>query len=184
MGTAGQDYISQTQEWIRHFVIGLDLCPFAALPMSNHQVLFATNHEKDNVAIANHVVEMAGKISKAPTMEEDSKYETAFLITPNVDLGFEDFYELTQAIQQIMDNRHPSRFVLVSFHPEFRYQDHEPNDTTNATNRSPYPMIHILKESSLSFAAESMDIDQLVKRNREILSTISWDSIKRLSHPN
>lgn len=177
-----QDYISQTQEWIHNFVIGLDLCPFAALPMSNGQGLFVVNQEQDNVVIANHVLELAKELSKDLSKKEDRLFETAFLITPQVDLEFEDFYELTQAIQQILDESHPGSFVLVAFHPEFRYQEHDPDDTTNATNRSPYPMIHILKETSLTYAAESEDIDQLVNRNRETLSAMSWDSIKRLSH--
>ena len=182
-----QDYISQTQGWIQSFVIGLDLCPFAALPMNNEQVLFVVNQDQDNIAIANHVLELVLKLgSKQDTVstKDADLYETAFLITPTTVLGFEDFYEVTQAIQQILDDRFNEQFVLVAFHPEFRYQGHESDDTTNATNRSPYPMIHILKESSLTFAAESTNIEQLVDRNRETLSAMSWDRIKRLSHNN
>lgn len=152
--------------------------------MSNGQVLFVTNQEKDNAVIANHVLEMVDELSNESSEKDIETYETAFLITPNLDLDFEDFYELTQAIQQILDNSHPGRFVLVAFHPEFRYQEQELLDTANATNKSPHPMIHILKESSLTYAAQSADIEQLVNRNKEILSAMSWDSIKRLSHPS
>ena len=178
MTTPRQDYISETQEWIQNFVIGLDLCPFAALPMSNHQVLFAINQEKDNVAIANHVLELAEKLSE----KNLSAHQTAFLITPDIDLSFEDYYELSLAIQQILDDSFLREFVLVAFHPEFRYQDHEHHETANATNRSPYPKIHILKESSLAFAAQSADVKQIVERNQIILSKMSWDQIKTFGH--
>ena len=177
-----QDHIAYTKAWIHDFVIGLDLCPFAVLPMSNGQILFVANLEQDNVVIANHVLEIAHELSNVSPEKNSESYETAFLITPNLNLDFEDFYELTQTIQQILDDRYNEAYVLVAFHPEFRYQGHEHHDTTNATNRSPYPMIHILKETSLTYAAESRDIDQLVNRNRETLSQMSWDSIKRLSH--
>ncbi len=172
-----QDYINLTKNWIQKVVIGLDLCPFAAAPIKEDKVRFLVNEEDDNIALVNDLSDLSLTL-----LEPSNNNETAFLIIPSTDLGFEDFFHFTQVAQDIMDKTHPSTFVLVAFHPEFRYDGSTQEDTANATNRSPYPMIHVLKEKSLTEAAHTIDVEQLVNRNQRILSEMSWDSIKELLH--
>ena len=82
--------------------------------------------------------------------------ETSLLILPE---NFEDFYDYLNLIdeieEQIISPLYEGVFQIASFHPQYLFEGSTDNDPANYTNRSPYPMIHILRESSLDVAIDS-----------------------------
>ncbi len=170
------DYIAKTKNWIEKVVIGLNLCPFAAQPLMRDKLLFILNEGSQENSILEDVNRVLHQLIQ-------KKAETAIIIAPNVDLDFESWYYYISDLQEHVDNIHIDSFVLVAFHPQFQYANSNIEDTSNATNRSPYPMIHILKSESLTRASESdIDLEQLVDDNKELLSTMSWDQLRSLYH--
>lgn len=170
-----QAYIDKTKQWIKSFVIGLELCPFAAAPFNQEKIGFSVYNDIDEIQVAEKV------LSQSKELASHEVIETHFVILPKCDPDFALYYGLVSRIQDIIDEYQDTGIVLVAFHPSFHYHGSDINDTANATNRSPYPMIHLLKKHSMD-AAESSDvhIGDLLDRNQRVLSSMSWADIKQM----
>ena len=61
-------------------------------------------------------------------------------------------------------------YQIASFHPQYQFAETMPDDVSNYTNRSPYPMLHLIREASLEKAvANYADADQIPTRNIVLL---------------
>jgi hypothetical protein len=49
---------------------------------------------------------------------------------------------------------HEGVYQVASFHPDYRFADAPDDDPANFTNRSVYPMLHLLREESLEKAID------------------------------
>ncbi len=162
--------IRDIQSWIESFIIGLNICPFAAGIVD--RILFVHHKETHHVTVANQVFETIQKIRSQPT------YVTGFVIMPKNRLLFEDFFDLTQVLQEQVDERWPDEYVLVAFHPEFRYEGEREDNIVNAVNRSPHPMIHLLTTDSLDEAAEDTGASaRITDANIKKLKKLSWQAL-------
>ena len=168
-----EQIIRETKQWIRNFVIGLNLCPFASQPFLENKIDYFVNRESEIIPILNSVLEICN------LLVAQSDVETAFLILSELDIDFPSFHHMTEDLQTICSQKNiPIR--LISFHPKFHYQSTSVDDTGNATNRSPFPMIHFLRKSSLAKASNStIDIEQLLTRNKQTLTNMTWEEIQR-----
>jgi len=167
---AESNYIDVSRDWIQSFIIELDICPFASSVMD--KILYDVLLEVEPVAMINQAVEMAQKL------QQDGSYETGFLILPRVDYTFSDFYALSQILQDEISRRFPDKYVLVAFHPQFVYEGTDDHDTTNAVNRSPYPMIHFLSSESLDRSSDHPEIgEQITASNQTKLSSLTWKEL-------
>lgn len=168
-------YILHTKRWIRQFVIKLNLCPFAAEPFLANQIGYTVNLENHSVPIINSILEEAEKLTNSDHIE------TSFVILPEMKLSFESLYDFVNDIQELISGK-KYEIKLIAFHPEFRYDGALPNDTSNATNRSPYPMVHLIKKTSLEKARNSaFDINEIPVKNEILLMGMTWSEIKSLS---
>ena len=168
-------YLVQTKRWIEKIVIGLNLCPFAKKPFFDGQISYKVNQEDQLVPLVNEVIEESMKLNST------TDFETSLIILPGISLTFENFNDFILDLQELLDKDQEYQMKLIAFHPEFRYADSQPDETANATNRSPYPMIHILKKSSLEIAKNSqIDIPGLLINNKNRLSSMSWEEIRLL----
>ena len=102
--------------------------------------------------------------------------ETGFLITPNLEMDFPSFYDFVSDIQELLNAEEMTDIVLVAFHPEFTYDGQDPSHTTNATNRSPFPMIHIIP-AKLFRDVRPEQIERIVADNQTRLDGMTWDQI-------
>lgn len=88
-------------------------------------------------------------------LDDDNTIETTFLIFPEAFAQFDDFLGLVAlAEQQLKQKRYGGIYQLASFHPLYRFADATDNDAANFTNRSLYPMLHLLREASIDKALE------------------------------
>ena len=64
----------------------------------------------------------------------------------------------------------------------YRFEGSEPDDITNATNRSPYPTLHLLREASVERAVEAFgDTDEIYRKNIRTLQALGrkgWAEIQ------
>jgi uncharacterized protein len=64
---------------------------------------------------------------------------------------------------------------------DYVFAGSDPDDVANCSNRSPYPMLHLLREDSVARAVEAYpDPDAIVERNIETLERLGHAGWRRL----
>lgn len=154
--------IQQTQNWIDRVVIGLNFCPFAARVIRHDSVRYRICSETSIDAIFRCLRD------ECEHLDADESTETTLVIFPT---GFADFYGFLDLLEQaenalLIDDDYEGIYQLASFHPDYLFDESAPDDPANFTNRSPYPMLHFLRESSIDAALETFDrADEIPEKN-------------------
>ena len=155
------DIINITKSWIEKIVIGLNFCPFAAQPFKSNSIHY-------EVVVESNLNAVLGEFSKVCTqLNDDESIETSLIILPEHFDDFEQYLDLVDLCEQllIMEDLN-GVFQVASFHPQYLFAGSEESDPSNYTNRSPYPMIHILRENSLTTAIDKhIDVDSIPENN-------------------
>jgi uncharacterized protein len=173
--------IEQTKEWIEKAVIGLNLCPFAKPVFTQNLIRYsvskATNEEE--------LLEELGSELLLITQTDAKEIETTLLILPEFlseFLEFNDFLGLGEDLLSEMELE--GVIQIASFHPHFQFAGTKPDDITNYTNRSPYPILHLLREDSVSKAVDTFPgVDEIPDKNIETLTKLGLSGWKKLGIP-
>lgn len=163
--------IGQTKKWIQDFVLKHNLCPFALLPFTKEKVRYRVVDTKDpNHLIQAFLVEL-DFLSKTDT----NNIETSFIIHPFLFEDFLDYNDLLFELDQLLDaTKLRGVLQLASFHPDYQFADTAYSEPGNWTNRSPFPMIHLLREKSIENALKQFnDTDQIWQRNIELMEELA-----------
>lgn len=141
--------ISQTKKWIVDVVVGCNFCPFALREVKKETIYFeVVDGNKEAVLQA-----LSAALAK---MNVQVEMETTFLILPQHFARFSDYLKLVQKAEiLIKKSGYEGIYQVASFHPDYLFLGSRMNDAANYTNRSPYPMLHILREESVSRAVDS-----------------------------
>lgn len=141
--------IAATRAWIERAVIGLNLCPFAKTVYAREQIRYVVSGALTAEALlADLVRELQALVQAAP-----EAIETTLLIHPQVLTAFLDYNQFLDVADAAVDRlRLTGVLQVASFHPDYQFAGTTPNDVTNCTNRSPYPMLHLLREASVAAA--------------------------------
>lgn len=163
--------LQAVQQWFENVVLGLNLCPFAHRPARAQQIKFVVCESGDETALMASVIREMENLENTTAQE----WETTLVITPHL-LG--DFYDyqffLDEANRKLKYHHWQGVFQLASFHPHYCFAGVEPDDASNLTNRSPYPIIHILRESSLSdVLAQVENPDEIPHANMQRMDDLS-----------
>lgn len=144
---AAEEAIAHTQRWIKSVVIDCNFCPFAARVYTNQTIHYSVSGlqaVKDVLPLVQELFEL---------LEEDPKTETAFLILPEGFTDFDDYLSLVKKADRLLVKAgYEGIYQVASFHPAYCFQDANEDDPANYTNRSPYPMLHFLREESIEKA--------------------------------
>lgn len=165
--TAAAQARADTLRWLERAVIGLNLCPFAKAVHVKHQVHYAVYLGYQPEALVDALLfEANALVALSP-----SARDTTLLIAPNTLPDFLDFNELTtRAERRLARAGFHGVLQLASFHPRFQFAGSVADDIANATNRAPYPTLHLLREDSVSRAVEAFPQAQAIfERNIETL---------------
>ena len=170
--------IAATRHWLDAAVIGLNLCPFAHAPRAGKRIRFCVSPARTPEALAN---DLATELRLLADTDADA-IETTLLIHPGV-LGdfadYNDFLDVADAVLESMDL--VGELQVASFHPQYQFSGTRPDDMGNFTNRSPYPMLHLLREESIDRAvAVHPDTDRIYQRNIEVLRALGLEGWRRL----
>ena len=153
--------INQTKKWVKEVVIACNFCPFAAAVVNQKKVNYVVEEsEKLDVALEAFLLE-------CNRMDLDDDIETTLLIYPNSFVDFEDYLDFLNLAEQIIEsNAYDGTYQVASFHPLYQFADSAIDDAANFTNRSPYPMLHILREASVEDAlAKYPHAEEIPERN-------------------
>jgi len=139
--------IAQTQAWIEKVVVGCNFCPFAAREVR----LGGIHYEVLSEPLSQSVF-----LAECRRLDDDQAVSTSFLILTQADFVFEDYLDLVEQAQSWLEAAdYEGVYQLASFHPDYRFASSHSGDAADFTNRSPYPMLHLLREAAVSAAVDS-----------------------------
>lgn len=173
-----QEVIAATRLWLERAVIGLNLCPFAASVYRGGRVRLRVSDQHSAGALLQELCAEMLHLQAA----DPSQCETTLLIHPRALKDFIDYNEfLGQCDAAIADAGLEGELQVAGFHPQFQFAGTEPSDIDNYTNRSPYPMLHLLREASVERAvAAAPNTQQIFERNIRTLRALGLEGWRNL----
>lgn len=141
--------INKTKKWINDVIVGCNFCPFAANVIKQQAV-----HYRVDAGVYS-IFSAASFLEEIIRLDNEEKIETSFLIYPSSFENFDDYLDMVALAEEFLsDNDYEGIYQLASFHPLYQFADSPINDAANYTNRSVYPMLHLLREASIDKALE------------------------------
>jgi hypothetical protein len=164
------------RQWVETVVVDLNLCPFAKRELVKNRVRFTVTQAKTEEQLLIALQTELELLSREPSIE------TTLLIHPDV---LHDFYDYNQFLSYadglLLQMKMEGVYQIASFHPDYQFAGTESADAENYTNRSPYPMMHLIREESLERAiAAYEDVDKIPLRNTELMNTLGKDKLRKL----
>lgn len=168
--------IRAVRHWVETLVVGLNLCPFAKRELVNDRVRFVVS---DAETEADLLIALQTELN---ILEQDDEVETTLLIHPRVLQDFYDYNEFLDAADGLLIEMGRDGIIQVaSFHPDYQFAETAPEDVENYTNRSPYPLLHLIREESLEQAiAAYPNADAIPERNINLLRELGKDKVQAL----
>jgi len=156
-----EQVIAHTKKWILDVVIGCNFCPFAGKPVKQNSVIYTVQPAKGLKEC------LQSFIRECMNMDENEETETTLVIFPNAFEQFDDYLDLVSLAESLLKKEgYEGIYQVASFHPQYRFAGAPVSDAANYTNRSIYPMLHILREESIEKALEKYpDAEAIPERN-------------------
>ncbi len=156
--------IAHTANWIQSVVIGLNFCPFAAKSVLKKSLRYVV---VPNATLDNSLEAVLNELHFLDATED---IETTLIIFPDAFADFEDYLDLVDLADALVaDQDYDGVYQVASFHPDYCFDGADANDPANYTNRSIYPMLHLLREESITKAIEHYpDPEGIPQRNIEL----------------
>lgn len=175
--------MENTRRWIEKAVIGLNLCPFARSVWVKNQVRIVVSRARHLDAFLDELDRELDLLANTPAEEID----TTLLVHPTLFPDFFVFNDFLNVVDDVVAEHELEGVIQVaSFHPRFQFEGVAEDDISNATNRAPYPTLHLLREESVerAVASDGGDADKIVERNIATLRELGpegWNAL--LSKP-
>ncbi len=167
--------ITKTQCWLDNIIIAHNLCPFAKRERDRGSIRYCVDeHTEIEQALENLLMEFE-------RLDQKADIETTLFILAQICQDFNDYLGfLEMANQLLIAQGYEGEYQLASFHPDYCFADSFENDPANYTNRSPYPMLHIIREQSLERALQNYPDPELIPElNIEFCRTQGFDRMQQ-----
>ncbi len=170
--------IEQTKLWLDKFIIARNICPFAASAFRPGLVRF-------QVSQANRPEDLRRDFKAEVDLlirTKASEIETTLLIHPFCLQDFEHYWSFVGQMEEELQYQGADTYVQVaSFHPQYLFAGSDECDPANYTNRSPYPMLHLLREDSLDEAIDAYgETEEIPENNIKMLQKIGLPEIRKI----
>lgn len=166
--------IKETMDWVKSFVIHYNICPFAKGPVNKGTVRV---HVSTSIKKAQALEDLMTEVF---LLQSTPSIETTLLVFPDSFKDFLTYLEYVDLAEQLLyEQGFEGIYQLASFHPDYYFEGTEFEDSSNYTNRSPYPMVHILREDSLDKAIAAYgDTSIITERNILTLQKLALQGLK------
>lgn len=181
MGTAGtaspQAVEEHTRRWLDRFVVGLELCPFARPLLGSDQLRIAICEEADADALDRAFLLELDRLQAS----SEEEIATTLLVFPCALEDFGDYLAFLDRAQALLEAGGLAGIVqLASFHPHYRFQGEAEDAASQYSNRAPYPVIHLLRESMLTrVLADYPDPERIPQKNIATLEQVGSAELER-----
>lgn len=171
-----QSFITATQTWLSSIIIAHNICPFAKREQERGSIRFSVVQDYDTEAC------LLNLLQECARLDSDNAIETTLLIYANAFKSFDDYLDFVAVAEDLLiDQDYEGVYQLASFHPDYYFEDAKLDDPENYTNRSPYPMVHLLRETSIDRAVSSYpDVENIPQRNIELTRHLGLAKLKTL----
>ena len=168
--------INQTQKWVTDVVIEHALCPFAKREYDSNRIHYEV------IETADLQTQLEQIIAQCAAIDEDINRETSLLIFPFGLSDFEDYLDILDISTALLKTQgYEGVYQLASFHPNYCFADTPFDDPSNYTNRSPYPMLHILREASVEIALQNYpNPEKIPVRNIRFTKSLGLEAMRAL----
>jgi uncharacterized protein len=172
------EIIALTRRWLERSVIGLNLCPFASGPYRENRIYFRVSQQRTASGLLEDLAAELKNLHAADPLHR----ETTLLIHPWVLTDFLEYNDFLEACDSAIDDLClEGELQVASFHPQYQFADTHREDIENFTNRSPYPMLHLLREASVERAIGAAgDTEAIYLRNIRTLRDLGHAGWQRL----
>ena len=137
--------INATKQWIDEIIIGLNFCPFAKKEFVNNTIHYHLSNTSQVKPALHDFIE------QCQYLQSHDEIETTLIVYDEGFRGFDRYLDLVDyANELLMESGFEGVFQLASMHPEYCFDGIDYDDASNFTNRSPYPIIHIIREASMA----------------------------------
>ncbi len=171
-----EQIVLAVRKWVETLVVGMNLCPFAKRELVKNRVRFVTTAAttKEQLLLVLQ--------AELELLNADLSVETTLLIHPDVLQDFYDFNDfLHDADSLLVEMELEGTYQIASFHPDYQFGGTSPSDAENYTNRSPYQVLHLLREDSLErVIADYPNVDDIPQRNIELMNELGREKLQAL----
>ncbi len=184
--------IKTVEYWLEQVVIGLNLCPFAAKPYGDQQIRIEAFDGDTEVGLLEMLQSELTIIDKRPIdqrpiderliEETEAGIETTLIVIPDLLQDFNAYNQFLDLVDALLDEYSwTGQYQIASFHPQYCFAGVAPDSPENLTNRSPYPLLHIIREASIEMALQHYpDPENIPVRNIEKMNNLSAEDRQRL----
>ena len=173
---SNQHAILNTLHWVDKVIIGENLCPFARKERDSKRIKTLCCNEADTAYTLQALLDEFRYLDNNPSTE------TTLFILPNTFLDFFDYLDLVDTANKLLQREdYEGIYQLATFHPSYLFAEAPADDTSHYTNRSPYPMLHIIREESLELALASFpNPEKIPERNITHAQALGADFFKKV----
>lgn len=164
------------KKWVSTIVVELQLCPFAQHELISNRIRFQVSHARDESSLIEDLSkELIG-------LRDEKTIETSLLIHPWALQNFYTYNDFLSKANELLNQLGLEGVLqIASFHPDYQFAGTNKNDVENYTNRSPYPLMHILREESLELAISNYPDTELIPVNNiKKMESLGLDHMKKL----
>jgi hypothetical protein len=168
--------IQQTKKWIKDVVIGLNFCPFANKEYKNNTIRYQVSNSKDMSEVMMQLFE------ECVFLDLNEETSTTLLILSEGFQDFEEYLFLVDLCEKLLrKQKYEGVYQIATFHPEYVFDGEDPLAPANFTNRSIYPMLHLLREEQLEEAIENFpDTELIPEKNIEVARKLGLEKLQAL----
>ena len=174
-----KNVVAATTAWLEKVVIGLNLCPFAKAIHVKKQIRYAVSFAIDCDAL---LADLKTELAKLWTANP-AEIESTLIIHPKVLTDFLEYNDFLAVCDSVLEELDMDGVVqIASFHPAYQFAGTKAGDVTNFTNRSPYPLLHLLREDSVSRAVDTFpEVEGIYKANMATLRKLGRAQLESLA---
>ncbi|MEM6964010.1 MAG: DUF1415 domain-containing protein [Bacteroidota bacterium] len=171
-------HIQTTKSWIEKFVIKHNLCPFAAFPFRKEKIRYCLEITTSEEQLLTTLHRELLLLHRTTTDE----VETAFIIHPHVLNDFLDYNDFVHTANELLQEMNlEGEIQIASFHPNYQFAGEPKDDPSNFVARSPFPMLHLLREDSVATAIQNhANTAQIPLENIDKMNELGLDHLNLL----
>ena len=168
-----QQVAEATRAWLKDIIIGYGICPFAKQVWDHGSIRFSIQHDSQIEICLERLIAECERLDTEPAIE------TSLLIYAHAFPAFDDYLDFLALAESLLVEQ--GVYQLASFHPDYCFEGAGQDDAANYTNRSPYPMLHLLREASLEKAIASYpNPENIPQRNIDLTRKLGRGKMQAL----
>ncbi|MFT5807045.1 MAG: hypothetical protein ACI9LG_001326 [Moritella dasanensis] len=155
----------QTLKWVKDIIVKYNICPFAKKELERKTIHCAVFDSGDLTELLEHVN------AEFIRLDTNKDIATTLVVMPKLSANFDDFLDLIDYANDLLEmQEYEGIYQLAHMHPKYRFDDTTLQDAANFTNRSPYPILHIIREDEMARVLRVFpNPEEIPERNIELL---------------